>query len=61
MFNFNLLKSKTFWFTVAGAIVHVATSWNTPQRVEAIAEGISAVGAMGSLRSAVESNGPIGR
>lgn len=57
MGNFNLLKSKTFWFTLAGAAFHVAQAWNTPQRGQAIGEAVTALGAVSSLRGAVAKNG----
>lgn len=56
MNNFSILRSKTFWFTVAGAIIHVATA--TPdERPRAIGEGVSAVGAAWGLRGAIAKNG----
>lgn len=56
MGNFSILKSKSFWFVVAGAAFHVATA--TPaERVTAIAEGLSAVGAAWGFRGAIAKNG----
>ena len=48
------LKTKTFWFAVLGAAVHVAADWKNPNTW---VEGISIVGAAYSARQAIAKNG----
>lgn len=50
----NPLKSKTFWFTFAGAAFHIAMDWRNP---DAWTTGVSAVGAAYGLREAISKNG----
>lgn len=48
------LKSKTFWFTLFGAAIHIAADWRNPQ---AWGTGIAAVGTAYGVREAISKNG----
>lgn len=56
MGNFSILKSKSFWFTVAGAVAHVVFS-PPSERAQAAVVGISAIGAAAGFRGAIAKNG----
>lgn len=56
MGNFSILRSKTFWFTFAGAVIHAASA-PPEQRAQAIGESVAAIGTAWGLRSAVAKNG----
>lgn len=48
------LKSKTFWFSVLGAAIHVISDYKNPMTW---GEGASIVGAAYGVREAISKNG----